>query len=326
MSTYRKIPLIGPDPLTPEWYAKRFTVIGSSDAAKACGVSEYGTPLQLYKEKRGEVESFQGNEHTRRGRRYEPLIAEDWQELTGRTLRRYPCPMFIHPDYPWMAATPDGEIDDDEGLEIKSSTWRMKSRLGDEGTSELPSDWFVQAQQQMAVMGWKRVHFCILIDLVPRLHVVERDDSIIDMMIRAERDLVERIRDGRPPAADYSHASTLDLIKAIHKTVADTRIVLNAEEIEAWEEYQRLGKQVSEIEKQRDSLKARVLSGIGDHGGGLLGNGKMVRRSWRDPVEMHFTKKWYIHVDCVKADAGPVVERDSAVSPVAESPVLEGAA
>lgn len=306
---YRKIPFVGPDPLTEEWFEKRFEIIGSSEAAAACGLSKYRQPLAVYQEKIGEIPPFAGNEHTRRGRRYEPLIAEDWEELNEKKLRRYPCPMFIHPDHSFIAATPDGEIDDDEGLEIKSSTFRMLDQLGDEGTDFIPQDWVIQAQQQMAVMGWLRVRFAIKIGDDLLQYCVQRNENLIRLMISAEQELIERIHDRRPPEPDWKHASTLELVKELHSSIADTRIMLTEEEAGYWAKYEFAGKLIKKLEARRKELKARVLHAIGDHGAGLLGDGRMVRRKLITTEPYVVTKEPFIDARAVKADTGRIVER-----------------
>lgn len=304
-------PIEGPGSLTPEWFAYREKTIGASEAAKACGLSEYGTPLSLYLEKTGQVPPFAGNEHTRRGRRYEPLIAEDWEELRGIKLRRYPCPMFIHGLYDFISATPDGEIDDTSGLEIKSSTWRAKSKLGDEGTDDIPSEWFIQAQQQMLVMNWSRVEFCILIELEPHIHVVERNDALISLMIDAERELIERIRDRRPPEPNWNHASTPSLIRELHQTANDCRIVLNGTECELWAEYELVGKAIKKLDDYRDKCKAAVLHAIGDNYAGILDDGRMIRRKLIEKKPYTVDPKPYWDARCVKSDGGRLIERES---------------
>lgn len=303
-------PIEGPPALSDEWMAIRSQIIGSSEAAAACGLSEYKTAFQLYLEKTGQAEPFAGNASTRRGRRYEPLIAEDWQELTGRKLRRYPCPMFLHPDHPGIAATPDGEIDDDEGLEIKSTTFRMKGKLGEEGTENIPYDWFAQAQQQMAVMNWKTVHFCILVDFEPCIYRVDRHDEIIAMMISAETELLERIRDRRPPAVNWSHPSTSKIIKAMKGGINDTRIELSPNETAIWEKFEALGRIEKAAKEARETLQEQIRFVLksGNHFAGILPDGRMVRRKEICSQVPAHTRK-YESLIAVKADAGRIVER-----------------
>lgn len=259
-------PIEGPEPLTPEWFAMRERTIGSSEAAKAVGLSEYGTPLQLFAEKCGLIERFAGNKHTRRGRRYEPLVAEDWQELTGRTLRRYPAPLFVHPQHKWMTCTPDGIIDDDEGLEIKCPTWRQAHKFGEEGSDWLPSDYVIQAQHQMAVMGWARVHFAVLFDTSedPRQFCVERNDKLIDGMIVAERALLDAIESNTPPEPDWQHDRTPDLIREMFGLEEGKTIVLGEDVAALWQQQRDLAEQIKDLTSQRETLRTKVLHAIGD--------------------------------------------------------------
>lgn len=294
--------------LSDEWFAQRASIIGSSEAAKAVGMSEYGTPLQLYLEKTGQIEPFAGNEHTRRGRRYEPLIAEDWQELTGRKLRRYPCPMFIHPEHAGIAATPDGEIDDDEGLEIKSTTFRMRKKLGEQLSDDLPNDWVFQAQQQMAVMGWRVVHFCILVDLEPCVYKVDRNDGLIAMMISAELELLDRIKDRCPPEPTWAHASTPRLIREMNRTVNDSRIMLSDAGVAARMRYEMLAAEIKAREAEQEQLKARYEFEIGENFAGILPDGRMIRRKLikGGPVSYQREDRWDYRA--VKYDKGPIAD------------------
>lgn len=308
MPKVKHSPIEGPAALSLDWFELRSKIIGSSEAAAAVGLSDYKTPLQLYLEKTGEVEPFQGNEHTRRGRRYEPLIAEDWQDLTGRKLRRYPCPMFIHPDHEGIAATPDGEINDEEGLEIKSTTFRMRSKLGDEGGDDVPNDWLLQAQQQCAVMGWKVVHFCILVDLQPCVYRAERDDDLINMMISAELELLERIRDRCPPDPSWGHPSTHKLIRKIHNSINDVRIMLSEQAEAARKKYEDLGQQIKKLEKERVDCQEIYEHEIGDNFAGVLSDGQMIRRKLikGGPVSYIREDRWDYRL--VKFDGGPILD------------------
>lgn len=303
------LPLVGPDSCTPEWYEIRNSIIGSSEAAAACGMSEYKTPLGVYMEKTGQAEPFAGNEHTRRGKRYEPLIAEDWQEMTGRTLRKYPCPMYLHPTLKGIAATPDGMISETEGLEIKCPSPRQKDKFGEEGTDEIPNEWRMQAQQQMGVMGWQRVHFAVKVFDRPQLYVVERNDRLIDAMFKLELRLLERIALRQPPEPTWGHDTTMDLIYKINGAVSDDRILLDDEEFESWLEYETLGKEIAEREKRRAELKSRVLWAIGEAGAGIMPDGRMIRRKWVHREGYYVNPSSYIDTRAVKADKGPIVER-----------------
>lgn len=303
MSELIHTPIRGPEPLSKEWFNRRSTIIGASEAAAACGMSEYSTPRRLYEEKIGNIEPFAGNEHTKRGRRYEPLIAEDWQEMTGRELVMYPCPMYLHPAYDWLAATPDGIITETELLEIKSTTWRSKAKFGEQGSDDIPTHFILQAQQQMAVMGAAVVIFAVKIELdqEPLTFTVQRNDSLIDMMISAEYELIQRIKNLDPPELNWEHSSTPQLVRELHSTIADTKIELSPEAVAWWEQYEALAQEIKAAKDQQEVLKAKVLAEIGDNGAGLLGNGKMIRRKLTNRAGYTVAASSYI--DCRKVNA-----------------------
>src|SRR5208283_620865 len=88
--------MAGPAAHTPEWYALHKTHVTASRIASIMGVSDYETPLDVYLEMKGKKPPFEGNEHTRRGTRYEPIIVADWCDQEGKTVA-YPVPIFFHP-------------------------------------------------------------------------------------------------------------------------------------------------------------------------------------------------------------------------------------
>lgn len=302
----RAKPIEGPDSLSQAWFELRTKGIGSSEGAKAVGLSEYGTPLDLFAEKRGLVEGFAGNKHTKRGRRYEPLIAEDWQEITGRVLRRYPAPMYIHPEHPWMFATPDGEINDSEGLEIKCPTFRQRHKFGEEGTDWLPDDYVVQSQWQMAVMGWECVHFAVLIDLgeEPLQFAVERNDELIGNLIASGSALWDRIVRNDPPEPDWNHKRTPELVKAMYGMANGGTVALSSDIGDIWEQQRELGEKIKAMEEQREILRSKVLFAIGDAATAIIPErGIELIRSQVKECQVSYTRKSYIQLRERKAKA-----------------------
>src|SRR6185437_1023395 len=66
-----------------EWLAARQSGIGSSEAATACGINPYDTPLSLYLRKIGQGEPIEETAAMRWGSRLEPVIADAYSEETG---------------------------------------------------------------------------------------------------------------------------------------------------------------------------------------------------------------------------------------------------
>lgn len=304
----KPIPVAAPH--TPEWYAARETSIGASEIAIAAGLSPYATPLELYQRKRGLIGPLEDNDAMRLGRLLEPVVKAEYCHKTGSILIDSNPPMYRHPTHIGIVATPDGIVSQSELLECKTTSWRMKSYWGDPESDQIPDQYLCQAQAQLAVMGAEVCHVACLFDgAVLKSYRVMRNDELIQMLIAAAVELLERIRDQRPPEPDWSHPSTPSLIRNMHQSIEDTRIELTAEEVGLWQRYETLGDTIKELESERETCKAKVLHAIGDHYAGLLGDGQMIRRKLIEKKPITYTPKPYIDVRCVKADGGKIVER-----------------
>lgn len=259
-------PVKGPQPLTPEWLAARKTCIGASEMAAVCGISQDRQPIEVYREKVGETEPFTGNRFTRRGSLLEPLLKAEYAELTGHELVTG-LPMYFHPERPYVACTPDAcrATDDSWLVEFKTlSPWRA-GELGDVGTDDIPEEWVLQAQTQMAVMGAARVDVFVALGFESyRIYPVQRNERLIVRMLKAADLFWDRVERREPPSINYEHPGAPDLIREIYgQPQAGLRTQLSDEIVEAWVEYQALGREESRIKAERKALKARVDGALG---------------------------------------------------------------
>ena len=242
------MPIVVAKPHTPEWYGARGTGIGASEIGIAAGLSPYQTPRELYHRKRGELPPIEDNDAMRLGRLLEPVVKSEFTTRTGIVLADPEPPMYRHARHTPIVATPDGIIDDVTIFEAKTASWRMKSQWGDQESDAIPDHYLCQTQAQMAVMDAAVCHVAVLFDgATLKTYRVLRNDELIRHLIAAALELWERIKDGNPPDVDWEHASTPGLIKELHQTVNDTRIVLTADEVDAWETYERLGSPEGEL-------------------------------------------------------------------------------
>lgn len=270
----------GPLPDTDEWLAERKLHIGASEAAAACGLSPWRQPLDVYLEKRGLAEPREETAAMRLGKRLEPVIAEEYSLRTGLEIVRG-IPMLWRTDTPHIAASLDALTEPDfSPLELKSSSYRRSHEFGDEGTDQIPDDYLVQVQQQMYVVGAEQAELAVLLDgRTLRLYTIRRHEHLIARMIELETELWQRIVTGDPPAPDFTHPKTPDLIRSLYGVAEGKAIDLPDEAVAAWADYQRLGEEEKRIEAERDALKAKVLYAIGDAAIADLGNGKQLTRS-----------------------------------------------
>jgi len=297
-------------PHTDEWYAARKSGIGASEMAIAAGLSPYSTPLKLYYQKRGELPLEEDSDAMRLGRLLEPVVKSEFSSRTGIQLADPEPLMYRHDDHEMVLATPDGIVDSTTLFEAKTASWRMKHLWGDQDTDFVPDSYLVQCQSQLAVMGADLCHLAVLFDASEfRTYRVARNDELIRMLLMAAAELWQRIQDGKPPEPNWEHSSTPQLIREIHQTVADTRVQLTDEEVGWWLNYEDLGREIRKAEAERDMLKAKVNHAIGQHGGGLLTDGRMVRRARVERKGYVVNPSEYIDVRAVKADKGRIVDR-----------------
>ena len=70
---------------SPEWFAKRYTKLTSSDAATVLGSNPYSKPSELLFKKCGyDTSPFVGNVATLHGQKYEDTAIDLYCQITGK--------------------------------------------------------------------------------------------------------------------------------------------------------------------------------------------------------------------------------------------------
>jgi putative phage-type endonuclease len=149
--------------LTQEQLELRKAGIGASEVAAVCGVDPFRNALDVFLEKTGQTEPFQGNEFTEWGNRLEGVIADAYADRMGVELETSgtvvgPCD--------WMFATPDRLVvtaPKDRGVEVKNRNYFNWKEWGDPGTDEAPIEVVAQCQWTMAVTGKKKWDIAVLL-------------------------------------------------------------------------------------------------------------------------------------------------------------------
>lgn len=304
MSTTTAEPTIVAPSATPEWYAARFTGFGASESGAAAGLSKYCTRLELYCRKRRLIPEVEDTEAMEFGRHNEPLVAKRGAGKLGIPIRQYPCPMMRHPEHPFMLATPDVILESDELLECKTTNFRIARGFGEEGSDYLPDEIVCQGQQQMAVTGLSVCHVAVLIDgRTLKMFRIERNDDLIAGLIRAEAELWERVQNEDPPEPEWGHASTFDLIRAMHGTVNAEAIVLPDEMLPVFNRQLELAERIKEMEAERERLRAKLLHAMGDYAIGILPGCEFeLTRSIRKATSYVVERKEHVVLNKRKAD------------------------
>lgn len=294
-------------PHTPEWFAARQNGIGASEMSAAVGQSEYRQPLEVYLRKTIGSDDFEETEAIEAGRFMEPGNRNWYCHRTKQSLLDPNPMMYRHPDYPFIFATPDGIVTERLLLECKNAGEFMKKEWGDTETDNVPTDYLIQCQTQMAVMAADECDLSVVIGGNKlRIYRIPRNDDLISLIYSAAEELWDRIQRRDPPEPDFRHPSTPKLVKELYKTSNDVRILLSPDANAAWEAYEKLGQIASEAEKKQKQLKAFVLWEIGENYAGVLQDGRMIRR--KRITKKPSTPEPYWEARAVKFDGGEITE------------------
>lgn len=232
-----------------DWLEWRKKGIGGSDVAAICGLSRYKSALAVYLDKIGELPPVEDNPKMAAGRRLEPFIADWFTEETGiRVMQQHS--IFQHKDHPFMLANIDRwVIGQNAGLEIKNTSEYNRSDWFDGANETIPTEYMLQANHYMAILGAERWYVAVLIggwDFQYR--IIERDEDLIRNLTTIERVFwEEHVMTKTPPDVtasdsdliDYMHPQSLpqsmEISEAYYdlvKRLIDTKAVLKRAETE----------------------------------------------------------------------------------------------
>lgn len=274
-------PLKGPAAYSDAWYALRYfeperpvpVIIGASESAAACGISQYDTPLHVYLRKRRLLSDKEQTDRMRNGKLFEPIIVEIYRLQSGFKVQPAEG-MLLSGENHCIAATPDADVWEPNGtrfcMDAKMSSVRMEHKWGEDGSDEIPDDYLLQGQQQMYVGDVDRCDFALLMDGLVRHFTVRRNEKLIKHMLGSLNELVERIVEGNPPNPDFRHPATKKLLEELNGVNPDSRVELTDELHRRWEESRAMAAQITQLQKEQTAIKNEILYAMGDAAIGVL--------------------------------------------------------
>lgn len=195
-----------------EWLDVRKRGIGSSDAGAAVGLNPYRSQLALWMDKTGrdagmpQIDPDDDTSPTYWGSLLEPIVAAHYTKRTGNKVRRVNA-VLQHPEHPWMLANIDREVvgtPEVQILECKTAGING-ARLWKDGVPEYVQ---LQVMHQLAVTGKQAADVAVLIcGQELQVHRIERDEAVIEQLIKLERDFWYFVEANRPPPADGSESA-----------------------------------------------------------------------------------------------------------------------
>ena len=265
--------------LREEWLALRKQGIGGSDAAAACGLSRWNSPLGLWLEKTSSDTQSVYNEAMFWGTTLEPVIRDVFSTKIGKVVEVMPY-IFQSEDYPFMIADIDGIIREDDGsvslVEIKT----VSAFKAGEWADGLPAEYYIQIQHYLAVCELPRAYVVYLIG-GNELHyeLVERDEETISTIIMLESVFWDKVVRRQKPDVDENSAEALDqLYPASNKT----SIILPDEADKLLDDYMAIKAIEDDVKKQKNLLENQLKAMLGEAECAKSRNGFSV--SWKEAV------------------------------------------
>lgn len=262
--------------MSPE---ERRTYIGGSDAAKALNESRWGDSYSLAEEKLGvrPPDDLSTREDVYFGTILEAVVCQEYMRRTGRKVRRVPR-LLRHPKYPWMGAHLDRIIINESGIiEAKTTKASKEVEWGEPGTDEVPREYFIQGQHNMAVKGALFCDYPVLFGGQRLLiYTVKRDEAFIEAMIRLEYDRVWQYveRGELPPPETAEEANRRWPLSHEGEVQADEKAKMAVIELAALKE------EAKKVEAASSVRELLIKSAIGDNGDTLMA-GTVKLATWK---------------------------------------------
>jgi putative phage-type endonuclease len=252
-------PLIIPKPADrQQWLAERRKGIGGSDSAAAVGLSKWTTRLELFLDKRGELEKHE-TPQMRWGTALEQPIRQEYCNQTGAEVL-IPDAIYQHPEHKFALVNLDGIVINRERI-FEAKTARSGEGWGEPGTDEVPAEYLLQAQHGMAITGLPATDIAVLIagsDF--RIYVVEADPQLQSMLLRQEAEFWDMVEQNTPP-----EPTTLEDVKLRWRVAqagvsveADDMLAAAAVGLRSWKDT------LKAVVAKKDALEAQLQSAMKD--------------------------------------------------------------
>lgn len=272
-----------------QWLERHKTLITASRVPAILGLVPNRAPSDVYMEMTGQSEVSE-SEPMKWGKRFEAGIAEGYQEETGRALERWPqYEIAIHPDLPWLGATPDFLTRHDEGnakcvhppaegdgaLEVK-----LTAVHAEDWRDEPPMAFQLQNQIQQACLGlkWGSVAGCISTFKPVAWADFKFDEELFKLLVPRLEEFLGYVRRQEPPTEDVNWWSSA-AVKRIYRADNQKTVTLGddaAYVVKLWNAAKAAEKAAkAEVETYGKALRLRM----GDCATGTLPDGTCLVRS-----------------------------------------------
>ena len=274
--------------LTPEQIETRRTGISASEISAVVGLNPWSGPGDVWSDKLGMTEPWDGNEDTERGNELEEALVR-W---TGRRLKAPVQPnreTYRSEKDPLALATPDGFLIKEEigyqdqemtrtdhkriaTIEVKTPSWRTEKDWIDpaEVQDGCPKYYLVQAQWQAGVLGLDTAYVSGLIDGRLWTYRLEFSAPLFNALLERAHEFWRYVERKEPPP--FQPGQDPGWIGRVYRSQADEQLIDPPQEklqdvIHASQTYLDASTQKASAEVAMRAAKGYLCSLVGDHAG-----------------------------------------------------------
>lgn len=257
-----------------EWLAYRSRGIGGSDASVVCGVNKYKSAIELWQEKTGQKVPDEAGEAAYWGTLLESLVREEFTRRSG--IRVITVNQLLQSrEYPFMLANLDGVCRCPVHGKCVFEAKTANAFKADEWEGEnVPQEYILQLQHYLCTTGYNGAYIAVLIGgNTFQWKYIPRDEEIISMLIRYEKDFWMHVQDGVPLPPDGSKACTEFLSRHYAKSIPQSKINLPDNAAHLIHQYFTADEQLEMYKKQRQEAENKLKEMLGVHEFGTIGDG-----------------------------------------------------
>lgn len=269
----------------------RRTILGATDATQVLGLApgSYGSPLQVWLRKRGEIPEQEETPIMRRGTELQPYIAAIYSREMNATLIE--ADRLHHPDHPWLVASPDYyDVANNRIVEIKSHSAFLAGKYGDSGSKDLPAYEQCQCLLQMHLYKLNHgetpeCHLCVMFSLDDiRYYQVAYDEQLcLDFVDILSKWWQKHVVEGVPPEVTGAQADS-DWFRTAYPNSESVVIEADGDTLALIESLRQARAEKAEIEDRVDritntiKMKMKTADELQ-----WTENGKVQHITWRSP-------------------------------------------
>lgn len=276
--------------LTNDQRVERQFSIGGSDAAKALGVSKWGTLRDLYLEKVEGVERpIENFEAVRWGELSEDMVADEAAFRNNWITRVLEEPI-THKKYDFIRGNLDRiiQVNGEWGVNEVKTAQAPYGVWGEAMTDEVPVDYYWQVVHYMMCGDYNFAYLTVWFRCTPELRVYyipRREDDIKrleEAEVRFWEDYV--IPKKMPPAISED-----DIDREFPETDDDKFVEADSFVVDLCREYKEIQNQITDLEKRKGEIKMSIKETLGDAKN--LQYGKKKLASWHSVTRSHLDKE-----------------------------------